>query len=191
MYNLSELIRQNELFSLDGIKATFIWPEMYYASSLQDFVENRNNINTSWKSKLKLDQKHLFAAQVCLDSCQYEQFQPLVNLPLVQRWNLLEQQVKTDFQSRNALEDIPVDSEKEILNRLKNGQLYDTTCAYPIMVRKTVPVGIPLYKVWLKYLPQHDFAEIESFELNYVHQQKRSAKEKSKVRNLILALDHL
>ena len=172
MFSLNDLVRENEPFSIKAVKATFFWPEVFYASSLSDFLENRDTIGSLIQDKWKWNVAHHYLAGVCIQSCRYERgSSPLEPMP-AKKWQSLRNKIYVDFRIRSIKEGTPFNRqqmEKEFFDRLKNSQLYDAASAYPVMARMPIPLGVTIYDIWLKYLPGYDFAQIESFDRHGTH----------------------
>ena len=179
-------------FSKPGLKATFSSPEIYEATTIADFLKNKEEIEVTSKWKVsELARKLRGAAMVLFTSCMYQELDP-------ERKKALEEEDKINL--TRAREVKTFEEGVKVVNKtmelmfeyLKDGDIYDVTGNLEILCSREADFVPPinnqkLYFPIIIYRPGIDLATLVSYD-PYDQNLLDSQKDPSSVLDFITGL---
>ena len=165
-------------WSWKGLKHTFWESEFYVAASLDDFLREREQLQTSSFRKIKIGTLKTWYVDVLIRKTKYR----VMNEPLTQWYRFIDEQTPKNVKAKSLDEFVAgtyadclielVDTgiklssqEKDqwVKKKFKNGQLYDSASSYLVYAPLSLPQNVPIYKVWVSYFPDADFARVVEY----------------------------
>ena len=161
-------------WSWKGLQYTFWESEFYVAASLDDFLREREQLQTSSFRKIKIGTLKTWYVDVLIRKTKYR----VMNEPLTQLYESFDERIsqKTRIKCletflantssdcpKNFKVGMPLDPRQErlVYEALKNGKLYDLSSSYLVNAPLSLPQNVPIYKVLVSYFPDADFARVK------------------------------
>lgn len=135
--------------SLEGLKATLYYPNWYVATSIGDFLENREIVRPTPDKLFLVDRKYIGRAAVLFKNCQYTEVHERAPL---EKFNWLWQIDLGYLQLIDRLGILSGEEQRELKKKVSeyhNGRISDLTGEIDICCPHDIPSASRLQRAWI------------------------------------------
>ena len=160
-----EIIREFGGFSIKGLEAILRDPETYLSITIADFLESKGTVRQTWWRLFDPGYSLTGFSLIFIPTCHYRRIKEIEDpyriVATAQVDYVINAVRKGEMGPYNWGE-----INREVLNSVKNGELYDTTGALPLFTEEDIPDGTKMYHVMFSYHPPADFPKLFYYSLH-------------------------
>lgn len=161
MLDLNEEVKDSlPFYSLRRLSILLRSPNFYFATSVQDFLENKNRIKPSGRKLFPIDEHQEGRAYIGLANLRCR-----VNFPLeLEGWdefmlNILQIYTYSDWQ----LKEEAIQHREVLLQKFYNAHIYDMTGELEVYCAMNIPQNVSLSHVLLEYKLNSNLLKVYTF----------------------------